>query len=68
MPLIADSISWWSSGNFDVVGAHALEHVAEQIEFAIGVGCCGIRLGAREQLRLHQGGRRGGAQQDADNE
>src|SRR6185369_3824947 len=39
----------------DVVGAHALEHVAEQVELAIGVG--GRRLGARAQhdrMRLHR--------------
>ncbi len=44
-------------GHLDVVGADALENVAEQVEFAIGVGSGGVGLGAREELRLHQGGR-----------
>ena len=38
MPLIAASTSLRLVGLFDVVGADFLEHVAEQIELAIGVG------------------------------
>src|SRR5438128_607713 len=41
----------------DVVGAHALEHVAEQIELPVGVG--GGRLRARAEER-HAAGLRGG--------
>ena len=36
----------------DVVGAHALEHVAEQVELPVGVG--GGRLGARAEAIRHQ--------------
>jgi hypothetical protein len=41
----------------DVVGAHPLEHVAEQVELPIGVGRSGDRAGARHdepRLRCHQ--------------
>ena len=38
MPLIAASISLRLVGLLDVVVANLLEHVAEQIELAIGVG------------------------------
>ncbi len=38
MPLIAASISFDFVGLLDVVVANLLEHVAEQIELAIGVG------------------------------
>src|SRR6185437_4028370 len=38
-----------------VVGAHALEHVAEQVELAIGVRGGGLRAGAHEHhVRLHR--------------
>ena len=48
MPLIATSMSLRVVGLRDIVGAHALEHVAEQIELAIGVGggrCLGADAG-----------------------
>ena len=39
----------------DVVRAHALEHVAEQIELPVGVGLCRLGSGAGEhQMRLHR--------------
>ena len=37
----------------DVVGAHALEHVAEQVELPVGVG--GRRLGARAESNTMRG-------------
>ena len=39
-------------GLLDVVGAHALEHVAEQIELAVGVRGGGLRAGPQDQPRL----------------
>ena len=50
MPLIACSMSFEVVRLLDVVGAHALEHVAEQIELAVGVG--GRRFRAQHQPRL----------------
>ena len=46
----------------DVVGAHALEHVAEQVELAIDVRCGGVGAGADEhQARLRCQQRQGRA-------
>ena len=50
MPLIAPSISLVSLGLLDIVGADALEDLAEQIELRIGVGgACG-GLGPGDQM------------------
>ena len=54
MPLIADSISGVLVRHLDVVGADALENVAEQVELAIGVGRGGDRRAAGEEVRLGQ--------------
>ena len=45
MPLIAASISMFVGDVLDIVGADALEHFAEQIELAIGVGEFDLRFG-----------------------
>ena len=42
----------------DVVGAHALEHVAEQIELPVGVGGRRLRAGAEEREARLGGGER----------
>ena len=59
MPLIADSIRLVVVGRLDVVGADALEDVAEQVELAIGVGGGRIGSPAGEDVSLGQrdGGR-----------
>ena len=55
---MADSISL-SLRLLDVVGADALEHVAEQVELTVGVGRGGLGAGAeadfdQSRLRRHQ--------------
>ena len=42
----------------DIVGAHALEHVAEQIELPVGVGGRRLRAGAEERQPRLGGGER----------
>ncbi|MGY3354607.1 hypothetical protein ACVWZK_001270 [Bradyrhizobium sp. GM0.4] len=57
-------------GLLDIVRAHALEHVAEQIELAIGVRSGGSRAGAHEdraRLRHEQRQRRTGGRAEEDN-
>ena len=39
MPLIAEFDELAVVGFLDVIGAHALEHIAEQIELPVGVRC-----------------------------
>ena len=65
MPLIADSISFEFVWHLDVVGPHALEHGAEEVELPVGIGH--RRLGAgdaqnhvwlAEQQRYCRAGRR----------
>ena len=53
MPLIADSISFWSDDLLDILGAHTLEHVAEQLELAERVARC--RLGDQRGDRAEGG-------------
>ncbi len=54
MPLMADSIELVVIGLIDVIGADALEHVAEQVELSVGIG--GSRFGAgAEQQRVRLG-------------
>ena len=38
MPLMAGFDQLLFIGRFDIVGAHAVEHVAEQVELLVGVG------------------------------
>ena len=63
MPLIADLDQLVVVGNLDIVGAHALEHVAEEIELPVGVRGGGVGLGACEELRLRHGNRSQRAEQ-----
>ena len=49
MPLMAEFDQRRSSGDLDVVGADPLEHVAEEVELAIGVGRGRIGRAAGEQ-------------------
>ena len=68
MPLMASSIELGVVGNLDVVGAHALEDVSEQVELVVGVAGRGVGLASREDLGLGHadGGER--ADQDAGDE
>ncbi len=59
MPLIADFDQLRVVGLFDIVGAHALEHVAEQVELPVGIGRGRLGAGAERieherRLRRHQ--------------
>ncbi len=63
MPLIAEFDQLVVVGNLDVVGAHPLEHVAEQVELPIGVGGGCVGFGTRKELRLRHGNRGQSAEQ-----
>ena len=54
MPLIANSISLVSSG-VSSIGADALEDVAEEVQFPIGIGRSSVCLAAGEELGLGHG-------------
>ena len=62
MPLIAGFDQLGVIRLLDVVGAHALEHVTEQIELPVGVGSRRLRAGAEtdhHQPRLGRHQRQG---------
>ena len=48
MPLIADFDELAVIRLVDVIGAHALEHVAEQVELSVGIRRRGFGAGADE--------------------